>query len=386
MRFPPLDVVETWPKPNYIDPDRRGHASLIVQCMLVFLATVIVSIRLYARVAITKARVGIDDVIIIISLIFAIGLSGSVILAIRQYGWDVHIWDLPPKDTITSRKISWVAMLLYTTTVCLTKASILIFYQRIIVSKFDKIVTKCTLVFVIVYYAATFLVLFLQCRPFQHYWEILIPAAAGTCVDESIHLITTATLNLLLDIVVFLIPLRSLIALKIRATQKIHLISLFSAGLIVIAAAAVRLAYTIIVTLHTYDVPWYGYITWLWASVEVHVSIICACVPSCRAFFVAWSKTFSKGGSNIATSPSGAVKSYKNDIEGEADSVRLTGKTMGMDRCIGVDTVVLAQSRPRVVTSGITIETKVFQYEHYTSPRLPSLPKIEGCGSSGRPN
>ncbi|OBT60383.1 hypothetical protein VE03_10896 [Pseudogymnoascus sp. 23342-1-I1] len=296
MRFPPLDVVETWPKPNYIDPDRRGHASLIVQCILVFLATVIVSIRLYARVAITKARVGIDDVIIIISLIFAIGLSGSVILAIRQYGWDVHIWDLPPKDTITSRKISWVAMLLYTTTVCLTKASILIFYQRIIVSK-----------------------------PFQHYWEILIPAAAGTCIDESIHLITTATLNLLLDIVVFLIPLRSLIALKIRATQKIHLISLFSAGLIVISAAAVRLAYTIIVTLHTYDVPWYGYITWLWASVEVHVSIICACVPSCRAFFVAWSKTFSKGGSNIATSPSGAIKSYKNDIEGEADSVRLTG-------------------------------------------------------------
>ncbi len=69
MRFPPLDVVETWPKPNYIDPERRGHASVVIQCILVFLATVIVFIRLYARVAITKARVGIDDAIIIISLV-----------------------------------------------------------------------------------------------------------------------------------------------------------------------------------------------------------------------------------------------------------------------------------------------------------------------------
>jgi hypothetical protein len=55
-------------------------------------------------------------------------------------------------------------MLLYMTTVCLTKASILVFYLRILVSKFDKVVTKGTFLFVIVYYVATVLIMFLQCR------------------------------------------------------------------------------------------------------------------------------------------------------------------------------------------------------------------------------
>lgn len=34
------------------------------------------------------------------------GLTASVILAIKQYGWDIHVWDLPPKDMVTSRKVS----------------------------------------------------------------------------------------------------------------------------------------------------------------------------------------------------------------------------------------------------------------------------------------
>lgn len=33
-------------------------------------------------------------------------MTASVILAINQYGWDVHIWDLPAIDLIISRKVS----------------------------------------------------------------------------------------------------------------------------------------------------------------------------------------------------------------------------------------------------------------------------------------
>jgi adenine/guanine phosphoribosyltransferase-like PRPP-binding protein len=55
-------------------------------------------------------------------------------------------------------------MVLYITTASLTKTSILVFYLRILVTKFDKIVTKVTFGFVVAYYVASFLVLFLQCR------------------------------------------------------------------------------------------------------------------------------------------------------------------------------------------------------------------------------
>ncbi|KFY16371.1 hypothetical protein V491_05354 [Pseudogymnoascus sp. VKM F-3775] len=164
MRFPPPEVQASWPKPNYVDPERRGHASVIVQSILVFLATLIVFIRLYARLFMTKAGLGLDDILIFISWIFVMGLTASVIMAIKQYGWDIHIWDLPPADRVMSRKIAWVSMILYITTAQLTKASILIFYLRILVATTDIIITKVTLAIVGAYYAAAFLLLFLQCR------------------------------------------------------------------------------------------------------------------------------------------------------------------------------------------------------------------------------
>ncbi|KFX99791.1 hypothetical protein O988_03649 [Pseudogymnoascus sp. VKM F-3808] len=341
-----------------------GNESVIVQSILVVLVTTILIIRLYARIVITRAGIGLDDAMIIIAWVFAMGLTASVLLAIKQYGWDVHVWDLPPKDMVTSRQISWASMVLYITTASLTKTSILVFYLRILVAKFDKIVTKVTFGFVVAYYVASFLVLFLQCRPLEHYWKILIPNSVGTCIDESIHMVTSAAFNVFLDIVIFLIPLRSLFALRIRTTQKIHLISLFSAGLLVVAAAVVRLVYIVIIMRETYDVSWYGYVGWLWAAIEVHVSIICACVPSCRAFFVAWNRSSSKGGSKTGgTYPSGAARSYNHM---EEDVMGLT------DRRMGTQAMVSARSRSRRSeseedsvegTKGVTIQMEVLQYE-----------------------
>lgn len=69
MRFPPPEVKASWPEPNYVDPVRRGNESIVIQGVLVALVTLIVSIRLYARLSITKAGIGLDDVLIVISAV-----------------------------------------------------------------------------------------------------------------------------------------------------------------------------------------------------------------------------------------------------------------------------------------------------------------------------
>ena len=160
----------------------------------------------------------------------------------------------------------------------------------------------------------------------KYYWEILIPGAKGTCIDESIHMIGAGVVSLLFDIIIFVIPLRTLFTLKIRTTQKLQVIALFSAGLVVIAAASIRLYYNVVVFLDTYDVSWYGYFAWMWAVIEVHVSIICACVPSCRAFFASWTARVSSKGTRGATYPSAPGRSY-NHIE--EDATALTSVKMG---------------------------------------------------------
>jgi hypothetical protein len=69
MRFPPPEVMATWPEPNYVDPVRRGNESIIIQAVLVALVTLFVSIRLYARLVITKAGIGLDDVLIVMAAV-----------------------------------------------------------------------------------------------------------------------------------------------------------------------------------------------------------------------------------------------------------------------------------------------------------------------------
>lgn len=86
MRFPPPEVQASWPKPNYVNPERRGNESIIIQGILVALVTLFVSIRLYARLAITKAGIGLDDVLIVISTVCFFGSPGRLRQARGWFG------------------------------------------------------------------------------------------------------------------------------------------------------------------------------------------------------------------------------------------------------------------------------------------------------------
>lgn len=177
-------------------------------------------------------------------------------------------------------------------------------------------------------------------------------------------MVTASVLNLIFDLIIFAIPLRSLFLLKIGTTQKLQVISLFSAGLIVIAAASVRLYYNYVVFFRTYDVSWYGYVAWMWAAVEVHVSIICACVPSCRAFFASWavrgsSKNRSGGGGTYPSKPGG--RSFNNpDAEEDA---RLTSVKMGSMAKVEAGSVRSGVSGESEETrEGVRVHMEVLQY------------------------
>lgn len=191
MRNPPPSVTSTWPKPNYVNPERRGPALLISQVILLTIATAFLLMRIYARVWITRAHIGVDDILVIISyvrrnsrdrsLLRLISLFYTnwkyqisctvmtilVIVAVQHYGWETHIWDLDTRNlsiVVMTRKISWIGMVFYICTANFTKMSLLVFYLRILVAKIDKVITKVTLAVVVAYFIAIFGVLFGQCQ------------------------------------------------------------------------------------------------------------------------------------------------------------------------------------------------------------------------------
>ena len=64
MREPPPDVVASWPAPNYINPQTRGPALIVVELLTVFISTVCIALRLYVKARIIHS-VGWDDWLII---------------------------------------------------------------------------------------------------------------------------------------------------------------------------------------------------------------------------------------------------------------------------------------------------------------------------------
>lgn len=60
MRSPPPDVVASWPAPNFTNPETRGPALIIVEILALSIGCILLGLRMYVRVRITRS-VGWDD-------------------------------------------------------------------------------------------------------------------------------------------------------------------------------------------------------------------------------------------------------------------------------------------------------------------------------------
>ena len=68
MRHPPLDVILSWPEPNYVNPETRGNALLIVNIIFLVLCFITAAARLWARLRILHSA-GVDDLLITIAMV-----------------------------------------------------------------------------------------------------------------------------------------------------------------------------------------------------------------------------------------------------------------------------------------------------------------------------
>jgi hypothetical protein len=97
------------------------------------IGVIVVATRLYARLVITKAP-GLDDAIIAVALLLAIGSSILTIYGTEALFIGYHVWDIPVSAYAPMRLNSWCAQWLYTGALCAVKISLLLFYRRLSVT------------------------------------------------------------------------------------------------------------------------------------------------------------------------------------------------------------------------------------------------------------
>lgn len=131
MKLPPLAIMAQWPTPNYIDPPTRGHGVLIVNIVCITLAFFVVLLRLYTRFRITCSA-GVDDLLIVIGLVFAIAMVVVTSLATEAWAWNRHIWDIPMAWLPTVQKLNLCFQIMFSLSSAFTKISLLWFCRRLL--------------------------------------------------------------------------------------------------------------------------------------------------------------------------------------------------------------------------------------------------------------
>ncbi|KKZ61516.1 hypothetical protein EMCG_00595 [[Emmonsia] crescens] len=285
---PPLSVIKSWPKPNYIDPPAKGHELVAISLSLGILATVAVVARIWVRVKIQK-NPGLDDLFLVLS----IKRSVSNVLAVgTKTRWHRHIWDVTPDSVVGRQYHSWVVQMLFVFATCFAKVSTLLLYKRVVQStsrRLYMIIVNIALG-ILAMYGITFVVLMaMQCQPTEAYWMQFSYPVPYTkefkCMFEGITPISNAIISVITDFITALLPMLLFTQLRIPKVEKIALSILFGVAFLICMCGIVRTVIIRRLCYESYDVTWGSHDLWVWITIETDLLIFCSAIPPLKCLF-----------------------------------------------------------------------------------------------------
>ncbi|KAI9042648.1 uncharacterized protein KD926_005254 [Aspergillus affinis] len=190
---------------DFSHPDRYLHtANKVVVIVGLVLSTLCLLMRCYTR-GLVMRRLLLDDVVLVISWVFAVATQALLLYGYSEAGIGVHEWDLHESEHIKSMRVLVAGALLYAPAMGFSKLAVIALYYR-----FSELRTtwKATIIGMAIFVASYLLVIELLflfgCRPIAKAWNDDI---AGTCVNRTTIFMTGAVASVITDIILLVIPL-----------------------------------------------------------------------------------------------------------------------------------------------------------------------------------
>ncbi|KAI4268066.1 MAG: hypothetical protein L6R38_007976 [Xanthoria sp. 2 TBL-2021] len=265
------------------DDDRSGALYATAATMIV-LPTIAVVLRLACRRHL-QAPISHDDIAIIVALVLCWGICVMIVLC-GHFGTGRHTMTNPIPHVVHFIQLMYAVELTYTVLITTTKFSILLFYRRVFISQATslrfRIVWYAITVWTFLWGISTFFAAAFQCSPASFYWSKYTRKTQGTCMDLRVLLLVTASLNIVTDVALLILPMPVVWNLKIERSQKFAVSGIFLLGglsfVSVCVASIIRAPYLNQVV--TVDPQWTSVNASIWSVIEPGVGIICASLPS----------------------------------------------------------------------------------------------------------
>ncbi|KAM0802195.1 hypothetical protein BDR22DRAFT_140645 [Usnea florida] len=283
MVHPTKEIIESWPAPNFVDPVTRGPGLTIVNAIFITLVLVVVGLRYYTRLRITKSF-GLDDWVIGVSLVPTLALTCVVLVADNVFGWNRHSWDLHPSRGPPGYKLCITAQILFFWAATLNKISLLCFYKRL-TGPVTPLWYKWCIIVALAFHAAMLLAFFIvavnACRPLSAFFDPLA-TYPYTCINEGVFMLSFSIITIFLDFLLVLMPLPIVSTLQLSRKQRIAVNTLFALGFFVCIAGIVQAVYVNEALVKSYDETWTGWPLWIASAIEVDLGILCVSLPAIR--------------------------------------------------------------------------------------------------------
>ncbi|KAF2464557.1 uncharacterized protein BDR25DRAFT_95504 [Lindgomyces ingoldianus] len=244
---------------------------------------IFIILRLYTKLRVVH-KLDLSDYLILLSfalLAAEVGIGRPTL----NHGAGVHQWHIKVKDLFELLKWMNYAEILYGPTIFVVKMSILVQYLRMLapnrtVNPFmfwgSWIIISTSFTF---YTIDTFITIF-ACNPREKIWNKL--RQEGHCMNYNAVVLATGYFNIISDVAILLLPVRSVWQLSIPLRKKVAISFLFATGLLACIASAMRIVETLAIVHKpdtsdvSYHIAWMG----LWSYAEIALGIIVACTLS----------------------------------------------------------------------------------------------------------
>ncbi|KAL2857733.1 hypothetical protein BJY01DRAFT_201994 [Aspergillus pseudoustus] len=259
---------------------------------LVGIVVAILAVALRVMYRAMDRRLGLDDIMIIIALLFAAAVSG-IGLKLRDYGLGKDMWTIPSDDIRQTLKLFFIEEELYCICVALVKISMLLLYLRLFPNGRIRSAVFVALGLTAAWEVVSFFVLLFSCWPISYYWNQWDGEHKGRCISHNNFLLAHSTINIVLDVAVVCIPMPTLMRLQMPLEKRLGVCVMFAVGIVVTVISIFRLVETVgfnSTTNPTKDFVPVG----IWSLLELDVAIMCACLPAIRALVIHVYNTYIK--------------------------------------------------------------------------------------------
>ncbi|KAG4027442.1 hypothetical protein MFRU_030g00780 [Monilinia fructicola] len=224
-------------------PEKQNEI-LIITLIFSIIACVAVALRCYVRTKLLRAF-GPDDILAVCSLL-VLGVGVIITLLGVDSGFGQHLNGMKLDRFIQGLKYWCFAEIIYPPTIAVIKTSIALYLIRIAVKPVHIYTIYISMSLFLVYSAAFFLCLILQCRPISFYWRRFEGATDGHCIQANAVAALAyghAALSVLTDITLGIIPAFVVADLQITTRTKTAVAITLALGSIASVCTLTRISY-----------------------------------------------------------------------------------------------------------------------------------------------